>query len=218
RDDGHDAAPCRSRSPRSPPPRSSDASPGGRVPLPPPADPRCRVRGAPQGSPSGPAPPLRGLDRGTRGEPRRAGRDPRLPPRAGGPVPRGARTTGSAAGRRARHRGDGRAARALLERSLALTRAHRLDLHLEAALARTHIFRDTPKAIEVAEAAAARAEVSGDEASRAFARTLLAAMRLHTGQTSADEAEKLAREAIPLLEAAHDDEALMHVWLALSVA
>ena len=124
----------------------------------------------------------------------------------------------AAAGRRARHRGDGRAARALLERSLALTRAHRLDLHLEAALARTHIFRDTPKAIEVAEAAAARAEVSGDEASRAFARTLLAAMRLHTGQTSADEAEKLAREAIPLLEAAHDDEALMHVWLALSVA
>ena len=60
----------------------------GRLPLPPPPDPRRRLRRPPQGDPRRPARPLRRLAGGARPEPGRAGRDRRLPPRAGLPVPR----------------------------------------------------------------------------------------------------------------------------------
>jgi hypothetical protein len=36
------------------------------------------------------------------------------------------------------------------------------------------------------------------------------------GQCSADEVERIARDALPLLEAAGDDDGLAHVWSALS--
>ncbi len=70
----------------------------GRLPLPPSADPRCRLRRAPEGGPRRPARALRRLAGGARRRARRAGRDPRLPPRAGLPLPRRAR---DARGRRA---------------------------------------------------------------------------------------------------------------------
>ena len=63
-----------------------------RLPLPPPADPRRRLRRAPQGGPRRPARPLRRLARRARRRARRARRDRRLPPRAGRPLPRRART------------------------------------------------------------------------------------------------------------------------------
>jgi len=40
-------------------------------------------------------------------------------------------------------------------------------------------------------------------------------MRLQTGDCSADELERLARKALPLLEALGDDDGLVHVWHAL---
>ncbi len=120
------------------------------------------------------------------------------------------------AGERALRRGDGRAARGLLERGLELTRPQRLDIQHEMALARLFTFEDTPKALAITEAAAQRAAAEGDEAAAALARTLFAEMRLYVGEGSADEAERSAREALPLLEAAGSDHGLMHVWLALS--
>ena len=52
----------------------------------------------------------------------------------------------------------------------------------------------------------------------ALARTVAASAQLNDGQSSADEVERLAREALPLLEAAEDDEGLVHVWAAFSWA
>ncbi len=120
------------------------------------------------------------------------------------------------AAERAGRRGDGRAAGALLERSLALTRPQRLDVNREAMLARLLIFPNTPKAIAIAEAAVERAGASGDEAGAALARTMLAETRLFVGEGSGEEVERRARDALPLLEAAGDDDGLMHVWLSLS--
>ena len=62
-----------------------------RLPLPPPADSRRRLRRAPQGRPCRPARPLRRLARRARRRAGRARRDRRLPPRAGQPLSRGAR-------------------------------------------------------------------------------------------------------------------------------
>jgi class 3 adenylate cyclase/tetratricopeptide (TPR) repeat protein len=121
----------------------------------------------------------------------------------------------AAAGRRAMRRSDTRAGANLLERSLELTRPERLDVRLEAALVRVLAFANLPRAIAVAEAAAQRAEPSGDTAAQALARTLLGEMRLHAGETTPDELERVAREAVPLLESAGDDEGLVYVWLAL---
>jgi class 3 adenylate cyclase/tetratricopeptide (TPR) repeat protein len=119
------------------------------------------------------------------------------------------------AGRRAYWRGDPRAAIALLERSLTLTRPYRLDVHLEADLADALGMIDVGRATEVADAAATRADAAGDEAGAALARTSAANGRLHAGEGSADELERLARAALPLLEAIDDDDGLVHVWLGL---
>jgi class 3 adenylate cyclase/tetratricopeptide (TPR) repeat protein len=119
------------------------------------------------------------------------------------------------AGRRAYWRGDPRAAIALLERSLTLTRPYHLDVHLEADLADALGMFDVARAVEVADAAAARAAAAGDEAGAALARTSAANGRTHTGEGSADELERLARAALPLLEAIDDDDGLVHVWLGL---
>jgi class 3 adenylate cyclase/tetratricopeptide (TPR) repeat protein len=121
-----------------------------------------------------------------------------------------------AAGTRAERRGDFVAALGLIERSLVLTRPHRLDVHLELDLARLNMFRDAPRSVAIAEELVSRAEAATDEAAAALARAVLADLRLHAGVGPADEVEKLALEALPLLEAVGDDEGLAQVWAALS--
>ena len=116
----------------------------GRLPLPPPADPRRRLRRAPEGGPRRAARALRRLARGARRRARRARRDPRLPPRAGLPLPRRARAARRrragrggaappdrrpAAARRAAQ--DYGAAASLLERAAALVPPDEFDLALE---------------------------------------------------------------------------------------
>ena len=120
------------------------------------------------------------------------------------------------AGLRAERRGDLRAATVLLERSLELTRPHRLDVHTEVDFARLFMFTDAPRALAIAEDLAARVEPSADETSAALVRTVVADIRLHIGHCSGEEVEQAAREALPLLEAAGDDAGLVQVWLALS--
>ena len=119
------------------------------------------------------------------------------------------------AGSRAYWRGDFRAAVALLERALTLERPYRLDVHLEVELVAALQALDAGRAVEVADAAAERADAAGDEAGAALARTVAANARLTTGQCSADELERLAGAALPLLEALGDDDGLAHVWQAL---
>ena len=86
-----DAAPGRARPQGADPTRQAAARRRGRLPLPPPADPRRRLRRAAEGDPRRAPRALRDLAGGARDRARRAGRDPRLPPRAGLPLPRRAR-------------------------------------------------------------------------------------------------------------------------------
>jgi class 3 adenylate cyclase len=121
------------------------------------------------------------------------------------------------AAKRAGQRADIRAAAGLLERGLALTRSHRFDVHLEVALADAYRFSNPQQGLAIAEAAAQRAATQGDGAGLALARLIRADMRLQVAQGSADEVERLAHEALPLLEAADDDEGLVYVWGALGL-
>jgi class 3 adenylate cyclase/tetratricopeptide (TPR) repeat protein len=123
-----------------------------------------------------------------------------------------------AAGHRAFWRGDWRTTAGLLERALALTRPYRLDLHLEAELVDALSLTDVARAVAVADAAAERAVAMGGDVDVAFARTVAALPRLESGRCSADELERLAREALQMLEAVEDDAGLVHVWHALAVA
>jgi class 3 adenylate cyclase len=123
----------------------------------------------------------------------------------------------AAAGQRARWRADSRAAASLLERALVLTRPHRFDVHLEVDLADLLWGSNLPDAVEVAEAAQARAEAEGDEVATALASTTAVHSRVWAGQASADEAEWIAREALPVLEAVGDDDGLARVWATLAV-
>ncbi len=121
----------------------------------------------------------------------------------------------SAAGRRALWRGDERAAAALLQRALELTRPARLDVVLELDLAEA-LYGDSPKAAAVADAAAERAHVAGDEAAEALARVGAAYYRSYYATDPAiGEVEQLARTALPLLEQTGDHAGLVHVWLVL---
>jgi tetratricopeptide (TPR) repeat protein len=121
-------------------------------------------------------------------------------------------------GRRAFWRGDWRTATGLLERALSLTRPYRLDVRLEIELAEALYWTDIAGAVAVADAAAARATAAGDETEAALARTVAALARFNSGQSSAHEVERLAREVLPQLEAAGDDDGLAHVWHALAWA
>ena len=116
----------------------------GRLPLPPPADPRRRLRRAPQGRACRPARALRRLARRARRRPGRARRDRRLPPRAGVPLPARAgarRPVGElalaarwrllAAGRHARVRDDFTAAVNLWERAAQVAPNGPLEIQLE---------------------------------------------------------------------------------------
>jgi class 3 adenylate cyclase len=123
----------------------------------------------------------------------------------------------SAAARRALWRGDSRAAASLLERCLALTRPLRFDVHLETDLAEALWAIDPARGAETASAAAARAAVAGDEAAVALARTVAAKLSVWAGQGPTDEVERLAREALPLLQAVGDEAGLASVWDALAV-
>jgi class 3 adenylate cyclase/tetratricopeptide (TPR) repeat protein len=120
------------------------------------------------------------------------------------------------AGRRAFWRGDWGTATGLLERALSLTRPYRLDLRLEVELTEALHWIDPARRIAVADAAAQRAAAAGDETGAALARTVAAMARMHVGQSPPDEVERLAREALLLLEAAEDDDGLVHVWYVLS--
>jgi class 3 adenylate cyclase/tetratricopeptide (TPR) repeat protein len=121
----------------------------------------------------------------------------------------------AAAGRRALWRGDERAAAGLLERALILTRPARVDVVLELDLAQA-LLRDSPKAAAIADAAAERARVAGDETGEALARVGAAYYRVFfAADPAVNEVEELARKALPLLEQAEDHAGLVHVWNAL---
>ena len=126
----------------------------------------------------------------------------------------------AAAGRRAFWRGDWVTAAALLERALSLTRPYWLDVHLEVELVEALYWADPPRAVEVAHAAAERAAVAGDAAEAALASTVAALARLLGGDGSRgpEQVERRAQEALPLLEAAADDDGLAHVGYALAWA
>jgi tetratricopeptide (TPR) repeat protein len=121
-----------------------------------------------------------------------------------------------AAGRRAEWRGDDPAAAGLLERALTLTRPLRLDVQLELDLSNMIRWRGGSTAsAAIAAAAAERARAAGDEAGELLARTWASYVALHSGSSSADELERLAQRALPLLEARADHAGLTYIWGAL---
>ena len=119
----------------------------------------------------------------------------------------------AAAGRRALGRGDARAAASLLERSLALTRPLRLDVHVEVDLAQAR-GADPQQAAAIAERAARRAADAGDPAGELLGRVVSARYRLEFEDT-VEELDVLAGKAVPVLERAGDHAGLAHVWNAL---
>ena len=123
----------------------------------------------------------------------------------------------AAAGRRALWREDRRAAAALLERALMLTRPLRLDVLLEADLAETSFVDDPPRAALLLERAAERAAAEGDATGEAFARAIAAYHRFNMGEYDSAELEARSLAALPLLEQASDHAALVHVWNTLGV-
>jgi class 3 adenylate cyclase len=123
----------------------------------------------------------------------------------------------AAAGRLALWREDRRAAAALLERALELTRPRRLDVLLEVELAETSFIQNARWAAELVESAAQRAAAAGDSTGEAFARAIAAYHRFNRNECSADELEALALKALPLLEQAGDHAALVHVWNVLGI-
>ena len=120
-----------------------------------------------------------------------------------------------AAGQRAYWRGDLSAAKSLLEHSLVLMRPYRLDVRLEVTLVRVLEATDVAEAIAVAEAAVERATSAGDGAAAALARTAAAEARVVGVTGTSAEQERAARDALPLLEAARDDEGLAYIWSSL---
>jgi len=105
----------------------------------------------------------------------------------------------------------------LLERSLALTRGRRFDVHLEVELVQSLWSVDVTRGAEVADAAATRAEAAGDEPGAALARTVAASAKVWAARGNAEEVEQLAREALPLLEAAGDHVGLASIWDSLAL-
>ena len=120
----------------------------------------------------------------------------------------------AAAGRRALSRSDDRAAASLLERSLALTRALRLDVHLEVDLAQA-LAAEPRRAAAIAEQAAERAVATSDAAAEVLARVVSARYRLEFEDT-VNELDALASKAVPVLEEAGDHAGLAHVWNAIA--
>jgi class 3 adenylate cyclase/tetratricopeptide (TPR) repeat protein len=117
----------------------------------------------------------------------------------------------AAAGRRALWRRDLYAAANLLERSLALTRLHRFDVHLELDLAAAYQW-EPRRAAEVAADAARRASAAGDSVSQALALAGEATYRCQFNAATVDEVDELTSRALLFLERAHDHPGLVHVW------
>jgi tetratricopeptide (TPR) repeat protein len=117
-----------------------------------------------------------------------------------------------AAGRRARFRGDRKAARSLLERAVSLS--DRPDVHLVVDLSSS--VDDPREGARLLDAAAERAQASGDEPGEALARAVAAEARVVASECPLDECEQLALAAVPLLEAARDYSGLTEVWAALA--
>ncbi len=121
-------------------------------------------------------------------------------------------------GRRALWRDDDRAAAGLLERALTLIRPLRLDVNLELDLADA---QQGPQArAAIAKQAAKRAREIGDRPAEALALVVVAHSHLEaaSGPNVVDDLERLAREALALLEPLADGAALGRVWYALSDA
>ncbi|HEU5214362.1 MAG TPA: AAA family ATPase [Gaiellaceae bacterium] len=121
----------------------------------------------------------------------------------------------AAAGYRAAWRADSGAAASLIERALVLTRPYRFDVYLEADL--TEFLVDLPHAIEVADAALTRAEAGKDQVTTAVARVASAQSRLWAGQIPVDEAERVAYDAMRVLERVGDDRGLVRAWETIGV-
>ena len=124
----------------------------------------------------------------------------------------------AASGRRALWREDRRAARALFERALELTRPFRLDVLLEVDLAATLFIEDSRRAAEIVEAAAERAAAEGDATGEVFARAMFGYHRFNLNECTADELETLLLRALPLLEREADHAALVYVWEVFAIS
>src|SRR5262249_27286773 len=123
----------------------------------------------------------------------------------------------AAAGRRALWRSDFRAAAGLLNRSLELTRPHRLDVALELDfIIALNITVGRVEAGLAADALAVRARAAGDRAGETVARARAIYYRMTLGtDPRIDELEKLATSAIEQLDAERDHAAFVHVWTIL---
>jgi class 3 adenylate cyclase len=124
----------------------------------------------------------------------------------------------AAAGRRALWREDRRAARALLERALDLTRPLRLDVLLEVDLAATLFSEGARRGAAILDAAAERAATEGDATGEAFGRAMAGYHRFLLNECSEDDLEALLMTALPLLEREANHAALVYVWEVLSIA
>jgi class 3 adenylate cyclase/tetratricopeptide (TPR) repeat protein len=118
------------------------------------------------------------------------------------------------AGRRALDREDVRAAAALLDRALSLTRPFRPDVDAELDLAAAFL-QEPARATRIAEEAAVRAAEVGDETGAALARAMAAHYRLMVTPSAPDELEALLIDARGRLEEAEDHAGLAQVWWAL---
>jgi class 3 adenylate cyclase len=116
----------------------------------------------------------------------------------------------AAAGRTSVSRSDGRAARSLFERALALRK--QLDIILVVDFAECTVATDIQTGIDALDEAADAAERAGDATGAALARAAAAELRLERGEASGEELERLARAALPLLEAVGDEAGLARGW------
>jgi len=119
----------------------------------------------------------------------------------------------ASAGVRMRWRGDQRAARSLLGRAVRLVPEPEIHLAVSFALSQ-QVAREVEPLLEEA---AQRADASEDAAGAALARGLAAQMRMYMGKGSAADAERLAFQALPLLEANEDHAGLAEIWYALAL-
>jgi tetratricopeptide (TPR) repeat protein len=112
------------------------------------------------------------------------------------------------AGTKARSRGDRQAALSLFRRAVALS--DHPDVHVIVDLTREIV--DPREAAELLDRSAERAERDGKANDAAFARAMAAYYWAEAGKGSAEELERLALTALPLLEAAGDHAGLAHLW------
>ena len=119
-----------------------------------------------------------------------------------------------AAARRAADRDDDRAAIALYERALELTRPFRSDVHAEIELAGR--FQHEPvRAGAICDDAAVRAAAAGDETGAALARAMALFFRGFSGADTTEELETVLLDLRPRLEEIDDHAGLAQVWYAL---